>query len=210
MGVTRRVWMVRMVHVRQVGVRRVRMVRMVRMVGMVRMVHVRQVGVRRVGMVAMVAAGYARPIAVGIPTVTLRQAPAAFAALHPALTCRCTQRAKNEKEGEHVVVGRAAGILTTVGRAAGGGHAAGGHAAGDAPTETTRALSHGGGHIARATTSERDPPAVLLLLLFNTTRKPPDPQARGPLSLWTEVWPTQPAITQAVNRRHGGRRSLPL
>ena len=36
--------------------------------------------------------------------------------------------------------------------------------------------------------------------------QPPDPQARGPLSLhvwhslrlWTEVWPTQPAITQAV------------
>jgi hypothetical protein len=41
--------------------------------------------------------------------------------------CRCNQRAKNEKE--HVVVGRAAGILTTVGRAAG-----------DAPTETARAL----------------------------------------------------------------------
>ena len=28
--------------------------------------------------------------------------------------------------------------------------------------------------------------------------QPPDPQARGPLSLWTEAWPTQPAITQAV------------
>jgi len=146
----RMVGMVRMVHVRQVGVRRVRMV------GMVRMVHVRQVRVRRVRMVAVpspAAAGYARPSAVGISTATLRQARAAFA----ALTCRCNQRAKNEKEGEHVVVGRAAGILTTVGRAAGGGHAAGGHAAGDAPTETTRALSHGGGHIARATTSERDP-----------------------------------------------------
>ena len=39
---------------------------------------------------------------------------------------------------EHVVVGRAAGILTTFGRAAGGGHAAGGHAAGDNPTETAR------------------------------------------------------------------------
>ena len=25
-----------------------------------------------------------------------------------------------------------------------------------------------------------------------------DPQARGPLSQWTEAWPTQPAITQAV------------
>ena len=152
----RMVGMVRMVHVRQVGVRRVRMVWMVRMVGMVRMVHVRQVRVRRVRMVAVpspAAAGYARPSAVGISTATLRQARAAFA----ALTCRCNQRAKNEKEGEHVVVGRAAGILTTVGRAAGGGHAAGGHAAGDAPTETTRALSHGGGHIARATTSERDP-----------------------------------------------------
>ena len=46
---------------------------------------------------------------------------------------------------------------------------------------------------------------VLLLLLFNTTRttsgapccccstqraQPPDPQAREPLSLWTEAWPT--------------------
>jgi hypothetical protein len=29
----------------------------------------------------------------------------------------------------------------------------------------------------------------------------PDPQARGSLSLWTGAWPTQPAITQAVNRR---------
>jgi len=30
-----------------------------------------------------------------------------------------------------------------------------------------------------------------VLLLFNTTRAhSPDPQARGPLSLWTEVWPT--------------------
>jgi hypothetical protein len=36
-----------------------------------------------------------------------------------------------------------------------------------------------------------------LLLLFNTTRaQPPDPQAREPLSLWTEVWPTQPVLTQ--------------
>ena len=90
----------------------------VRMVGMVRMVHVRQVGVRRVRMVAVpspAAAGYARPSAVGIPTATLRQARAAFA----ALTCRCNQRAKNEKEGEHVVVGRhAADILMTVGESA--------------------------------------------------------------------------------------------
>ena len=30
---------------------------------------------------------------------------------------------------------------------------------------------------------------VLLLLLFNTTRTTPDPQAREPLSLWTEAWP---------------------
>ena len=34
-----------------------------------------------------------------------------------------------------------------------------------------------------------------MLLLFNTTRRararaqPPDPQARGPLSLWTVAWP---------------------
>ncbi len=32
--------------------------------------------------------------------------------------------------------------------------------------------------------------------------QPPDPQARGPLStplsLWTKVWPTQPAMTQAL------------
>ena len=40
-----------------------------------------------------------------------------------------------------------------------------------------------------------------MLLLFNTTRtrararaQPPDPQAPGPLSLWTEAWPTHPAI----------------
>ena len=34
---------------------------------------------------------------------------------------------------------------------------------------------------------------VDLTSLFNTTRIP-DLQARGPLSLWTEVWPTQTAI----------------
>ena len=34
-----------------------------------------------------------------------------------------------------------------------------------------------------------------MLLLFNTTRAhTPDPQAREPLSLWTEVWPTQPVL----------------
>jgi len=38
-----------------------------------------------------------------------------------------------------------------------------------------------------------------VLLLWNTQRaRSPDPQARGPQSQWTEVWPTQPAITQAV------------
>jgi hypothetical protein len=50
-----------------------------------------------------------------------------------------------------------------------------------------------------------------LLLLFNTTRAhTPDPQARGPLSLWTEVWPTQPVLTHpylfswlACGRRNG-------
>jgi len=34
------------------------------------------------------------------------------------------------------------------------------------------------------------------LLLLNTTRFAPGPQAREPLSLWTEVWPTQPVLTQ--------------
>ena len=37
-----------------------------------------------------------------------------------------------------------------------------------------------------------------------TRNTPPGPQARGPQSQWTEVWPTQPAITQAVNRRMAG------
>jgi hypothetical protein len=38
-----------------------------------------------------------------------------------------------------------------------------------------------------------------------------DPQARGPLSQRTEAWPTQPAITQAVNRRMaGGGVTLPF
>ena len=37
---------------------------------------------------------------------------------------------------------------------------------------------------------------LLLMLLFNTTRvRTPDPQARGPLSLWSEAWPTQPVLT---------------
>ena len=34
----------------------------------------------------------------------------------------------------------------------------------------------------------------------------PDPQAQEPLSQWTEVWPTQPAYTQAAARA-GGRRA---
>ena len=59
------------------------------------------------------AAGYARRGAVGIPTATLTQARAARAAVCH-LTCRCNQRAKKDKEGEHVVVGRrAADILMT-------------------------------------------------------------------------------------------------
>ena len=45
---------------------------------------------------------------------------------------------------------------------------------------------------------------LLLLLLFNTTRaraQPPDPQAREPLSLWTEAWPTHnPASPSRVNQ----------
>ena len=30
--------------------------------------------------------------------------------------------------------------------------------------------------------------------------RPPDPQARGPLSLWTEVWPTHPVLTLSLTR----------
>ena len=51
--------------------------------------------------------------------------------------------------------------------------------------------------------------SVARLLLFNTT-----PRAHGPpwgsLSLWTGAWPTQPAMTQAVNRRGERGRGLPL
>ena len=51
---------------------------------------------------------------------------------------------------------------------------------------------------------------VLLLLLFNTTRAhTPDPQAQEPLSQWTEVWPTQPVRTQAVNRHKVGEEETP-
>ena len=49
-----------------------------------------------------------------------------------------------------------------------------------------------------------------LLLLFNTTRAhTPDPQAQEPLSQWTEVWPTQPVRTQAVNRHKVGEEETP-
>ena len=52
--------------------------------------------------------------------------------------------------------------------------------------------------------------ALLLLLLFNTTRAhTPDPQAQEPLSQWTEVWPTQPVRTQAVNRHKVGEEETP-
>ena len=51
---------------------------------------------------------------------------------------------------------------------------------------------------------------VRLLLLFNTTRAhTPDPQAQEPLSQWTEVWPTQPVRTQAVNRHKVGEEETP-
>ena len=63
---------------------------------------------------------------------------------------------------------------------------------------------------------------VAPLLLLNTTpraararaRTSPDPQAREPLSLWTEVWPTQPVLTldvltPAVNRRSLGEERAP-
>ena len=34
------------------------------------------------------------------------------------------------------------------------------------------------------------------VLLFSTTRRArATDQARGPLSLWTKVWPTQPVLT---------------
>ena len=49
-----------------------------------------------------------------------------------------------------------------------------------------------------------------LLLLFNTTRAhSPDPQAPEPLSQWTEVWPTRPVHTQAVNRQNVGEEEAP-
>ena len=52
--------------------------------------------------------------------------------------------------------------------------------------------------------------SFLLLLLFNTTRAhTPDPQAQEPLSQWTEVWPTQPVRTQAVNRHDVGEEETP-
>ena len=45
-------------------------------------------------------------------------------------------------------------------------------------------------------------PLPRLLLLLPTQRAhAPDPQAREPLSLWTEVWPTQPVPTQRTRRR---------
>ena len=50
----------------------------------------------------------------------------------------------------------------------------------------------------------------LLLLLSNTTRAhTPDPQAQESLSQWTEVWPTQPVYTQAVNRQNVGDEETP-
>jgi hypothetical protein len=56
---------------------------------------------------------------------------------------------------------------------------------------------------------------VSLLLLFNTTRTLSGPYghgtagtgvARGPrIAIWTEAWPTQPALTQAVIGEGEGR-----
>ena len=37
-----------------------------------------------------------------------------------------------------------------------------------------------------------------------------DPQAQEPLSLWTEVWPTRPVHTQAVNRQNEGEEEAPV
>jgi hypothetical protein len=125
------------------------------------------------------AAGYARRSAVGIPAATHRQARTACAAVCH-LACRCNQRAKNEKEGEHVVVGRAAGILMTVGRAAGDGHAAGGHAAGDAPTETARALSHGGGLSCECDLFRARPSTLAKSVERDSHSSPFSPQGRRP------------------------------
>jgi len=53
---------------------------------------------------------------------------------------------------------------------------------------------------------------VWLLLLFNTTRTSPDPQAREPLSLWTEVWPTQPVLLLLFNttRKRSGHARVKI
>ena len=52
---------------------------------------------------------------------------------------------------------------------------------------------------------------VAVLLLFNTTRAhTADPQAQESLSQWTEVWPTQPVKTQAVNRQNVGEEETPF
>ena len=57
-----------------------------------------------------------------------------------------------------------------------------------------RSCHHGEGGLKQR---PREGRGGFVLLLFNTTRAhSPDPQARGPLSLWTEVWPTQPVLTQ--------------
>jgi hypothetical protein len=60
------------------------------------------------------------------------------------------------------------------------------------PTLDTATLRHAVSHQSDVVSGS----GGVLLLLFNTTRAhAPDPQARGPLSLWTEVWPTQPVLT---------------
>ena len=42
-----------------------------------------------------------------------------------------------------------------------------------------------------------------------STQRGADPQAQEPLSQWTEVWPTQPVRTQAVNRHKVGEEETP-
>jgi len=53
-------------------------------------------------------------------------------------------------------------------------------------------------------TVETSIPAAAAAVKHTQRARSPDPQARGPLSQWTEAWPTQPAITQTVNRRRAG------
>ena len=77
------------------------------------------------------------------------------------------------------------------------------------PTEKRTHFSCGSQFIVRIPTAAAAVKHLLLLLLFNTTptaaafqhnararEHAPDPQARESQSPWTEVWPSQPVLTQ--------------